>query len=148
MGYSNGLEMRFLKKLLAPKEVRAALGVLDEASCTFDSHHGYLSNAFQMVRDPIEKMILDHPSEFVRAIQKGTSPRQWVYNSIAKDAGDLLETGEYHIRRGFLNPIGPGEDLLRLFNAALDELVRIEVMEPDFAENEKRVMLKIIREAG
>ena len=38
--------MKSLKRLFAPKEVKAALGVLDEAGCIFDANHGYLSGAF------------------------------------------------------------------------------------------------------
>lgn len=140
--------MRFLRKILSSKEVRAALAILDEASYMFDHHHGYLSGAYQLVRDIIEQVILDNPSEFTQVIRNGKSPREYIYSDIANTAGDLLESGQYHIRRGHLNPIGPGEDLWRLFNAALDELVRIGAIEPKVADEEKAAILKNIGDAG
>ena len=140
------LNMELMKKQSAPKEVKAALGILDEASCIFDSYHGYLSGAFYLVRDEITELILASPAEVARAIRKGISPREWVYSAIANTAGDYVESGQYHIRRRHLNPTG--EDLLRLFNAALDELVRIGAMEADYAEKEKSAILKSIWDAG
>jgi len=80
--------MKFLKKILAPKEVRAALGILDEATYTFDNA------AFQLVRNYVEKILLAKPDEFVSVVQNGMSPRQWIYTTIANIAGDLVENGK------------------------------------------------------
>lgn len=135
-------KMNFIKKILAPKEVKAALGILDEASYTFDNE------AFQLVRNRIEKMILAQTDEFVNIIQKGMSPRQWVYSAIANISGDLVESGKYHIYRGVLNDMGPGNDLLKLFNAAVDELVKIGIVDNKYAKTQKEAILKNINSVG
>ena len=149
--------MSFFKKLTAPKEVRAALGVLDEIACTKVSQLGITipsascwhdSDAFQIVRNEIEKMILTRPDWFARMIQEGTSPREWVWAAVGNTAGDLVESGEYHTYRGFLNALGPGEYLLQLFDTALDELPRMDAMQPDYATEQKAALRKNIRDVG
>jgi hypothetical protein len=134
--------MNFLKKILAPKEVKAALGILDEASCTFDNE------AFQLVRSHIEKIILTKPDEFVNLIQNGMSPRQWVYTTIANIAGDLVESGNYHMYRGVINPMGLGNDLLKLFDAAIDELTKIGALGAKKAKTEKAAIRENIKSVG
>ena len=94
--------MIILKKLFAPKEVRGVLGVLDEAECKFDYP------AFKMIRNIIEKAVLSNPNKVTKAIRNGLSPRQSAYSMIANAVGDHLESGQYHIHRGVLNPTGIG----------------------------------------
>ena len=134
--------MNFIKKLFAPKEIKAALGILDEASYTFDNE------AFRLVRNHIETAILAQPDKFVNIIQKGTSPRQWIYTAIANISGELVESGKYHIYRGVLNPIGAGNDLLKLFNVAVDELIKIGVLDNKNAKTQKEAVLKNINSVG
>ena len=134
--------MRFIKKLFAPKEVKAALGVLDEASYTFDSV------GFQLVREHIEKIILSQPDKYVDVIQKGMTPRQWVYITIANIAGDLVESGNYHIYRGVLNPLGLGNDLLKLFDAAIDQLTQIGALDAKDAKKQKATLRDNIKSVG
>lgn len=108
--------MKFLKKTFSPKEVRAALGVLDEAACRFDT------NAFESMHCIIEKILLSKPDDFVSLIkQSGHTPREWVYSQISNIAGDMLESGQHHIYRGTLNPIGPGNVLLQMFDVCYDD---------------------------
>ena len=80
--------MNFVRRALAPREVKAALGVLDEAECRFQNE------AFQMIKKMIEKALLKRPADFLRVIQEsgGRTPREWVYSEIGNVAGDLLET--------------------------------------------------------
>ena len=134
--------MKFIKKLLAPKEVKAALGVLDEASYTFDSV------GFQLVREHIEKIILSQLDKSVDVIQKGMTPRQWVYITIANIAGDLVESGNYHIYRGVLNPLGSGNDLLKLFDAAIDQLTQIGALDAKDAKKQKATIRDNIKSVG
>ena len=134
--------MKFIKKILAPKEIKAVLGVLDEASYTFNSV------AFQLVRDNIEKMILAQPHKFVDVIQKGMSPRQWVYTAITNIAGDLVESGNYHIYRGVLNPLGDGYSLLKLFDASIDQLTQIGVLDAKDAKKQKAAIRDNIKSVG
>jgi len=94
-------------KLFKPKEVKVALDILNKADQIFDSPK------FQLVRNHIEKAILAQPDKFVDIIQKGTSPHKWIYIAIANTAGDLVESGNYHIYRGVLNPLGPVMNCLK-----------------------------------
>ena len=132
--------MKFLKKILASKEVKAALGVLDEAELSLDS------GEWQLVRGRIENIILARPTDFTRVIQKGADPRVWVYSAIANFAGDCAESGEYHIYRGVLGP--SGKTFLRIFRAAVDELTRLGNMDAEFAAKQKTAIWKNIETAG
>ena len=145
--------MKIFNKRMAPKEVRDALGVLDEASRTFDncfrsSLGAPVPEAFQLVRKQIEEALLAHPDAFVRIVQEGVSPRERVYSLISDIAGNLLKSGQYHMCRGVLSPLGPGEGLLGLFDMAVDELVRIGAMDSGKAETEKAAIRKNIEEVG
>ena len=134
--------MSFIKKFLAPKEVKAALGILDEASYRFDSE------GFRLVREFIEKIIFSEPNKYVDVIQKGMTPRQWVYSAIANIAGDLVESGNYHIYRGVLNPLGDGYDLLKLFDASIDQLTQIGVLDAKDAKKQKAAIRDNIKSVG
>jgi len=139
-----------------PKEVQEALDTLDEAceKLRHPPHDGHAlpclyDEAFQMVREFIECMVLANEERFARAIaQEGVTVRQWVYGAIAKRAGDLVESGEFHFYRGALDPMRPGEDLLRLFDAASDELVKMGLVDSEFAEEQKAAIRNNIRTAG
>jgi hypothetical protein len=123
-----------IKKSFTSKEVKIAIDVLNEAGRKFEGA------GFDLVKERIEKMLLAHPKEFKSIIQKGASPHQWIYSTIANVSGDLVESGHYHIYRGVLNPIGPGEDLLKLFDSAVDELVKIGSVEAKYANEQKRAI--------
>jgi hypothetical protein len=130
-------------KILARKEVQAALGILEEAD-----PHRLDGGAFRIIREEIEGLILSHRAEFVAFVQKGNSIRAWVYTNIANTAGDFLESGQYHVYRGVLNSIGPGEDLLRLFDAAVDELVHMGCLDGESAEMQKDALRENIKSVG
>jgi len=144
-------------KLNAPKEVLAALGVLDEIACLQVPNQGiaipraqfwHETEAFRMVRPLVEKAIFAYPGRFARMIQNGTSARQWVWTVLANMSGDLVESGEYHVWRGALNPLGPGEYLLQLFDTAVDELIKMGVMNHEYASEQKAGLRKRIAEVG
>ena len=134
--------MKALRRMFASKEVRAILGVLDEADCRFDCP------AFQMVKKQIEDLVLGHPDRVAAKVREGISPRQSVYSWIANIAGDHVESGHYHIYRGVLNPMGMGEDLLRIFDAASDELVQIGSVDADYAAKQKAGIRENIKTVG
>lgn len=130
------------KRIFASKEVKAVLGVLDEADQKFDCH------VFQTVKSQIEKGVLSQ-SDAVRAkIQNGLSPRQAVYSMIANMAGDLVESGNYHVYRGVLNPLTGGEDLLRIFDASVDEMVQCGAVGADEAAEQKAGVRENIKSVG
>jgi len=131
-----------MKKSFSKKEVKEALGILEEASKEFGS------GGFDLVREYVEKSILSDTKQFLDVVRKGRAVRKYVYSMIANTSGDLAESGHYHIYRGVLNPMGPGEDLLKIFDAAMDELVRLGDTDAENAKKEKAAVRKNIEAMG
>ena len=125
-----------------PKEVNEALKMLDDLEQSLDNA------SFWLVRDHIEKVILAQPNKFADLIRRGTPLRVWIFSAIANTAGDLVESGNYHIYRGTINPLGPGFDLLKLFDMAIDELVKMKVLKEERAKEEKRAIRENIKNVG
>ncbi len=129
-------------KWFAPKEVRAVIDALDEARLRLDS------SAYRTVRSIAEDLIWGNAKEVIKATHEGISPHQHAYSLIANVAGDLLETGRYHIHSGWLNPLDIGSDLLRLFDIAIDEMVSVGAIDEDSGRAHKSALLDRIAEVG
>jgi hypothetical protein len=145
----------FLKKFFPPKEVKIALDILDEVEYGFcnreyQSTRGHIerNRVFQLVRGHIEKVLFAHSDKFSEKIRQGASPRHWVYRTIANVSGDLVESGNYHIYRGVLNPMEPGEELVELFDMAVDKLVEMKVLDSEQAKKEKGALRENIKSVG
>jgi len=134
--------MNFLKKLFPPKEVKEAIGMLEEAEREFSSKD------FHLVKGYIEKVLRSQPDKFVEIIKQGETPRQWIYSTISNIAGDLVESGNYHIYRGVINPMGPGNELLKIYNKAIDKLVEMKVLDNERAKKEKDALQENIKSVG
>ncbi|HLN29958.1 MAG TPA: hypothetical protein VK395_19610 [Gemmataceae bacterium] len=134
--------MNFLKKVFASAEVKAALGVLDEAA------HRYQHLQFQMIKEVIERFLLTRSADFIRVLNEsgGRSPREWVYSQIWNMAGDMLESGRYHIYRGILDPMG--ENLLRIFDGATEQLIQMKAVDPEYAKEQKEILSTCIARMG
>ncbi|RLC35791.1 MAG: hypothetical protein DRH33_08075 [Candidatus Nealsonbacteria bacterium] len=145
----------FLKKFFLPKEVKTALDILYKADREFynrehQSIRGHIerSRVFQLIRGSIEKILFAHSNEFSEKIRQGASPHHWVYRTISNVAGDLVESGNYHIYRGVLNPMEPGEELVEIFDMAVDKLVEMRVLDAERAKKEKGILRKNIKSVG
>ena len=101
--------MKILKKLFAPKEIRVALGILDELNYQYDSR------AFEIIREDFEKIVLSDTNEAKEKLVKFGSIRICVLNVVGNIAYNHLSSGKYHCYRGMLMD-GPADDLLRIFN--------------------------------
>lgn len=134
--------MKILRRMFAPKEVRIALNILDEVGLEFDC------DAFRIVRRRIEDAYLGDCNQVVSNVREGISPRQQVYTAIANLAGDYVQSGEYHLYRGILNPFGPGGDLLRLFDASVDKLVQMGACSVKEAKAQKAGVRESIETVG
>ena len=124
--------MKFIKKIFAPKEVKITLNIIDEIGLN------YLGTAYPKIKKYMETVILDETRAYVDNIQSGTNPREWVLLVIAKRAGDLLESGHYHLYRGVLNPMGEGIELLKIYDSAIDELHKMQFVDKKYANGEKK----------
>jgi hypothetical protein len=133
---------RWAKKLDLPSEVKEALRVLDELGPRFDS------KAFGLVRTHVERGFLQFPRDFVAMVSEGMPVRQIVLQAVANTSGDLVQSGEHHIYRGVLDPMGPGEHLLRIYENASDELVSMGAADQAYAERHKKGLRQNIAEVG
>ncbi len=134
--------MKTLTRMFASKEVKAVLGVLDEADQRFNCP------IFERVKKQIEQEVLAHADDVTNLIVKGNSAREIVFTTITDITGDLVESGQFHIYRGVLNPMNGGEDLLRIYDAAVDELLQIGAVTKDHAANCKESLRRNIKNAG
>jgi len=123
-----------------PKEVCSALDILDEAKYKLDSP------AFEKVQRCVKLAIQENISDVVRIIREEQPPRHYVYSMIANVSGDWLESGEYHMYRGVLNPMGEG--MLKLFDTTVDELVLIGACDKKFAKEQKKGVRANIKTVG
>jgi hypothetical protein len=133
------------------EEQNFASQILKEAQDTLDeAANRFQTEAFRMVGQVIEKAVAAKPDALVRVIKEnpGRGPREWIYSQIGNIAGDMLESGHYHIYRGVLNPMGPGEDLLKMFDATFDELILIKAIDVDYANEQKAVIRMKIKSMG
>ena len=131
-----------IQKSFNKKEVKEALGILEEVGRKFGN------GGFDLVKGCVEKSILSETDQFIDVVRKGRSVRKYVYSMIANTSGDMAESGQYHIYRGVLNPMGPGEDLLKIFDSAMDELVRLGDMDEKNAHEQKEAIRKNIQGVG
>ena len=122
-------------------EVKEVIEILDEIEEKFET-------GFGLVRGYIEKGINENTEKFLEVVRKGYSVRKYVYSMIANISGDMIESGEYHIYRGVLNPIGPGQNLLRIFDFAVDELVKLGDIDKENAEAQKKAIRENIKGVG
>jgi hypothetical protein len=121
-------------------EFRAALDVLEEARRKFSFY------AMQKVSERVEASIRAQSAEFLASVRTGGSVRQHVYSYIANEAGDEVESGRSHIYRGVLT--STGEDYVNVFDAAIDELVKMEAMDKAFGEEQKDRLREGIEAVG
>ena len=133
---------KVLKKLFAPKEVRLVFGLLDEASHKF----GYSS--FELVRGLVERYTLDNTAEITKSVRNGIPPRTILYAAIANYSGDLIASGQYHMYRGVLNPMGKGGDLLAIFDGSIDEMNNMGAIDDREADEQKSGIREQIKMVG
>jgi len=134
--------MKIIKRIFAPKEVKIALNVLDELSLEFQTE------AFKEIRSKIEEGILGDYKNVIYQVKDGASARQLIYFSITNIAGEYMESGYYHIYRGVLNPLGIGNDLLSLFDMAIDRLLEDGAISAKEAKEQKAGIRKNIKCVG
>ena len=127
--------MKFFKKLFAPREVKIALGVLDELDYEGNTH-GYHLPSF--VREPIELTILKYPEKFVSELKsQGRTPRQKVYSMIEHVAGDHLQCGSFNycFCMGKLTPAG--EQVLKIYDYIIDRVKEEGCVSEEEAQKQK-----------
>jgi len=148
---SNIIRSYVLSKFLAKDDVKkpeVKKSELKEATEVLDEAEKKFGTGFDIVREYVEKGLDANKDQFLELVQKGGSVRNYIYTVIANISGDMVESGKYHIYRGVLNPMGPGEKLLKIFDSAMDELVKLGVIEVKKVKEEKEAIRKNIKEVG
>jgi len=141
--FACGAKLVYDEKNVSPtKEVQEALDIFDEVGCEFGC------KAFQIIRKRIEEEFLGDCNVVISTAKEGISPSQQVYFAIANIASANVESGNYHIYRGVPNPLGPGPDLLRLFDAAVDKLVETGAVTEKEAKEQKEGIRENIKDVG
>jgi len=129
------------KKKVKESEIDEAFAILDEGKNKFGTE-------FDSVREQVEKAIHSDTKKFLEVVRKGRTVRKYIYSTIANISGDMVESGQYHIYRGVLNPMGPGEGLLKIFDWAMDELVKLGDTDTENAEKQKKAIRENIKSVG
>lgn len=135
--------MKLMKKLFASKEIKAAIGVLDEFDYSCDT------SVFKLVREVVESTILEYPEKFIIVIkEQGITPRQKVYSMMEHVGGDYLESGslDFFVYRGLLNPFG--EKLLRVYDLIIDRMKEINCISDEEAIKQKSDIRNCIKQVG
>ncbi|MCG2726779.1 MAG: hypothetical protein L6420_11125 [Elusimicrobia bacterium] len=122
-------------------EIKEALEILNLAANKFGKD-------FHLVRRQIEKDINSDTKQFLNVVQNGRSVRKYIYSQICNISGDMLESGQYHIYRGTLNPMGHGKGLLKIFDTATDELLKLGDHDDKFAKEQKESIRENIKHIG
>lgn len=131
-----------IKRVFPPKEIKDVLDTLNEIEAEFDN------SGFQLVKRHIKNAIRITPDAVIDGIKQLKSSREWVYSWVVNIAGDLVESGQYHLYRGIINPMGPGNELLKIYNKAIDKLVEMKVLDSERAEKEKSALQENIKSVG
>ena len=132
--------MKFIKKMMAPKEVRVSLNTVKEVSQELNCE------ALKVIQGQLEEAILNDPEEVKAAYKKRMTPREQVYLAIVNLSGYHLESGRYHKHKGILN--SQGYDFLALFDRTIDKLQLIDAVDFEEAKAQKRDIREIIKKVG
>ena len=103
---------------------------------------------FHLIKDDIKKGINSQSEEISKVIAQGRTPTQWVYMNIVLVARDLLGIGDYHIYRGVINTMGPGNELIQIHKKALEKLVQIKAISIEQAKEENKTLEEDIKQTG
>jgi hypothetical protein len=92
--------------------------------------------------DEVLRILRLHKKTILKSLSDGESPKVIALAQIANVTGDMLESGNYHLYRGLLNPAG--ENLLEAFNKALLGMVEADgATHAEITEQLKSVLLAI-----
>lgn len=139
--------MLFLKRLFAPKEVKAALGVVEECELTFSSE-GLHGDCFKIVKSELVPYILKSSQILKDHLSNGFTIRGCVLAAIVTIAQNHVTSGRYHTYRGVMSPIGPGPALRQICEKAIDSLVQEGSVTKDDSEQWKKDIREQISNVG
>ncbi len=102
---------------------------------------------FETISEYTVKRILANKLQIVTIMKReNISPRRIAYSWLNNVAGDLLESGDYHVHRGVLTPIG--EEYLRIFDKTTDYLIAEKAFDSKYAQQHKQNIRERVKLVG
>ncbi len=91
----------------------------------------YKNESFKIIKQIIEKQIKNDTNSIDQIIEEsnGGTIEEWIHSQIGNIAGDLLESGNYHVYRGVLN--NTGNELFNIFKKSYEILLDINAKDID-----------------
>jgi len=132
------------KKLLLDQIVKELAAAEEE----FKSKNESLIDGFPVLIERALEAIAISSNSLEEIVQGECGPRAYTLALLGKLTGDLLETGEYHLTRGMINPMGPGNDLLRIHCKVMRQIVEEGYLTEQAAEEEIAMLKENIRSIG
>ncbi len=123
------------------QKTKALLGVLEEARYEFKQKK---IRTFEGIYQRIKKMVLTQKEP----TNEDMSPRSAIYNIIASLTYEHINSGQNHMYRGVINPMGSGKDYIVIYNFAIDELMRLGELSKEEANKCKSVLKNNIQAVG
>jgi hypothetical protein len=139
--------MNFIKRIFSSKELKAALGVIDECDVLF-SNSSLGGNGFDIIKSELKAYMHKNEKNLIDHIEKGQSPRACVLFAIATMTKNQIISGNYHIYRGVLNNLSGGSSLQSIYNQSLDLLVKEGRLTEEDSKYSKDQLRKAIEEMG
>lgn len=93
-------------------------------------------------------MVLSRQRELTSLVRNGKPARSFVLGVVVNISYDLLQTGNYNIYHGVLNPHDIGPDLLTIHDDAVGEAERLGYLDHADAEERKSEVRARIAEVG
>ncbi|WP_428388746.1 hypothetical protein [Mucisphaera sp.] len=134
--------MNPITRFFLPKSVKAAIGILDELEYQFDTE------AFRIIRPIVEQRIIKNQGQYNKVLNEGTPVRFVVMGMLADLAADHVESGQYHVYRGVLDPMGPGQDFLNIFDKILREGEKLGYNDKETVDTQMAAIRKNIKSVG
>ena len=129
-------------KLFPSKELKKFKDILNKLEVI------YRNPSFNIVKKRLEDWAIKNPNNLKKILTQDIDYELWLNGHVANISGDLVESGSYHLYRGVLNPLGQGENLLRLFDQATDFSLNKGEFDKEFAEKQKRMVRTNIKTVG
>lgn len=123
-------------------EASTALSQLDVLKYDFNN------NAYLRVYDFLSEAIRSNQEDVAHQIQKLGSAKYFVYDRIAIVVLDFIESGDFHIYRGVLNPLSDGKDLVRIYENVTQEMLAGGHITKDLHESLLTTLKQSIAESG
>lgn len=143
--------MNKLIVLFYPKEIKELLGELDSLWSKYDSQEFNtleLTSCVGILKPLINNQISKDKKKIREVIKMGTSPKIIALTMVANLAGDLAESGQFHLYRGVLNPMTGGEALIKVYNDIIEQLVDIGEITKETGKRNKNQIIENIKTVG